>query len=387
MANHEILITGIGAVSPYGDTYQQFVDGIMRSGISKTPIRSFCNIGYPNPEGIQVVLPDFCNTPEERILFMGERAIRAAITDWAGDLNRYRRIGMVIGSGLGLTDQLYPGYGPDHDEHYLARLDQLLSARTGLNCESIYISNACSAGSQAISYGMDLLEADDFDLIIAGGLDGLSQSAYAGFLRLYSIDPGGCRPFDKDRKGITVGEGAAFFVLENETTALREGRTIYAGLAGAGITNDGYHIVQIKPDGQAIVAAMDQALAFAGLAKEAVDLIIAHGTGTPLNDKTEAQLISSYFQDNTSDFRVTAPKSAIGHTGGASGAFGLLTAVGAIQTGRIPPVYHLQNMDPDCSIPLAAGEAGNAEIRHVLVNTFAFGGTNVIIVCTKYDGE
>ena len=234
---------------------------------------------------------------------------------------------------------------------------------------------------------MDLLDSQCFDLVIAGGIESLSLMALSGFLRLYSLDKNGCKPFDKDRKGIMVGEGAAFFILERTSEIISKRKNVYCILAGAGISNDAYNIVQIDPSGTEIKRAMDQAFDVSGLSKSDIDLIVAHGTGTTINDKVESKIINEYFKECLSSINVTTSKGATGHTGGSSGAFGLLTGIGALLTGCIPPILNLKNVDLDVKIPLIYGKYKKHKVEVVMVNAFAFGGTNIILICKKWNKD
>lgn len=385
--NENIVVTGLGVISPYGNTFSEFWRGITSGKSNLQTVTNFQEAKWTNPKAVQIDLPSGYDVPLERILYLGVQAAKNALENWQGDLNSYEKIGFIVGSGLGLADQLNPKYADYQNGDFLSQLGNLVASQLGLNADVIYLSNACSAGSQAISFGMDLLALDEYDLVIAGGLDILSQVAYAGFLRLNSIDHDGCRPFDLDRKGIMVGEGAAFFVLEKAATAVKNNHEIHCNLAAASTTHDAFHIVQIKPDCKEIFRALDAALDDAKLAKDSVDLIVAHGTGTIINDKVEAYLINNYFGDQAEYIHITAPKSAMGHTGGASGAFSLLVSIGALQTGIIPPVINLKNIDPQCNLPLIATECKSARIDVAVINTFAFGGTNVILICQNWESK
>jgi 3-oxoacyl-[acyl-carrier-protein] synthase II len=252
--------------------------------------------------------------------------------------------------------------------------------------ETFTISTACSAGSQAISFACDLLASNYCDQVIAGGIDSISKTAYAGFLRLLSLDESGCHPFDKNRKGIMVGEGAAFFLLRKKPEK-KYPLKVYAALKGHSVTNDAYNIVQMRADGAQVKRAMTEALKIAGLEKEHIDLIVAHGTGTQLNDRTEAAIIYDFFQGKTAGLSITAPKGALGHTGGASGAFGLLTGICAIQHQMVPPTVGLNNLAPEIQLAIVKDAPLRRPVQNVMVNSFAFGGTNVILICGKANGK
>ena len=381
--SHDICVSGVGIVSAFGDTIEDFIKGI---NSSKSEFTYISNEHILKNNQIPV-LKSSCQpeskAPEDRILSMGNKAIRDALKDRNSDrLPSTDRICLIVGSGMGLIDQCYYDESKYNEPDYFSSLAEKLSEITEMNCEAVYIGNACSAGSQAISYGMDLMKSERYDLIIAGGIDILSQATYAGFLRLNAIDLDGCKPFDRRRKGIAIGEGSVFYVLERRENA-GSNKNIYCTLPGSGVTCDAYHIVQMNPDSKEEIRAMDQALSFSGLCKEDIDLIVAHGTGTMQNDKIESQMINQYFENHSSDIYVTAPKGAIGHTGGASGAFGILVAISAIKTGVIPPVCNLEELDPECNVSLVLKSSIKHDVKLVMVNAFAFGGTNVVILCKK----
>lgn len=376
-------VVGLGVVSAYGSSLEEYFGGLLGGKSVLQPSDCLDIVGDTSPRAVAVPALSGYDSPDEKIMAMGTMAIKSALADWGGTLTGRERVGFVVGSGLGLTDQLYDRYGNNGDKSYLSSLGARLAAACSIECETVYIGNACCAGSQALCFGADLLESGDLDIVIAGGIDVLSPTAYAGFLRLNAIDAVACRPFDKDRRGITVGEGAVFFILTKLDGSAGNAGKVYCRLAGSGVSNDAYHTVQMRPEAGEIIHAMETALSSAGLEKKDVGVIIAHGTGTVLNDKIESAAIRKFFGKYASDIYVTAPKGAIGHTGGASGAFGFLTAIGTIIYGKVPPVQNLQNVDPDCELRLVQGSFVECEQKAVMVDTFAFGGTNVVIICEK----
>jgi len=381
---NNICITGLGVVSAFGNTLESFREGIYRNKSEAdkiTDVHILKNIEIP-------VIKSRFEQSENRLLAMSTEAILSAIKDrgkeLAGDKSRCC---LIVGSGMGLADQYY--HNKDFKGYNFLASD--LSRNTGLHCDAVYIGNSCAAGSQAISYGMDLIRLGKYDIVVAGGVDILSQAAYAGFLRLNAIDLQCCRPFDKKRKGISIGEGAVFFVIEKENKESGEpnkhdGR-IYCTLLGSGVTCDAFHTVQMDPEGRGAIKAMEQAVLSSGIGKEEVGLIIAHGTGTEQNDRIESYIINEYFGEYAKDIYITAPKGAIGHTGGASGAFGVLTAICAIteKEGIIPPICNLTEPAPECDINVVmnCGIISAFSLDTVMVNAFAFGGTNVVIICGK----
>ncbi len=381
--NFQIAISGIGLMSALGNSLDDFFNGLIECKNVLGNITVFDNSKFKNPVGAQISLGCLSSYPEERILEIGETAIRDAIKDWGGCLSAYKKIALVVGSGLGLIDELYHK-NINEDVNYLSSLGDRLLERTNIGGTAIYIGNACSAGSQAISYATELLTYGDYDLVIAGGIDIMSQTAYAGFMRLNAIDNNKCKPFDKDRKGIVVGEGAAFFVLEKVcNTEKTFVNNAYCYIIGCGTTNDAYHVVRMKDDGVAIEKAMEQAIQQSQLSKNEIDLVIAHGTGTILNDRIESSAIHRYLMDSLDSVSVMSPKGAIGHTGGASGVMGILVAIGVFVYGIVPPVLNLSEVDPLCDIPLVYKQPKFHRADVAMVNTFAFGGTNVVVLLKK----
>ena len=380
---NDVCISGIGVASVFGDTLDEFIKGMNNSKSESTYISDEHILKDKQIPAFKAPFQAESENSEARILSMGKKAICDVIKDRNSEqLPNVDRICLIVGSGMGLVDQYYYNENKCSDPDYFGSLADKLSTITDLNCDAVYIGNACAAGSQAISYGMDLLKSDRYDLVMVGGIDILSQAAYAGFLRLNAIDLDGCKPFDRRRKGIAIGEGAAFFALERRNCIEPNGN-IYCSLPGSGVTCDACHIVQMNPDGKEAIRAMDQALFLSGIEKKDVDLIVAHGTGTTQNDKIESQMINQYFEDHVSDIYVTAPKGAIGHTGGASGAFGVLVAIIAISTGMIPPICNLEEQDSECNVSLVSECDFKHKVKLAMVNAFAFGGTNVVILCKR----
>ncbi|MCQ1531123.1 beta-ketoacyl-[acyl-carrier-protein] synthase family protein [Lutispora saccharofermentans] len=382
----QVAINGIGLVSALGNTLNEFFHGLVECKDVQGNILIFDKNKFEDPVGAPIDSDHFSSDPEKRILEIGGTAIKNALKDWGRSLSDYKKIALVVGSGLGLIDELY--YTHDSiDRNYLSSLGDKLLDCTNIKGTAIYVGNACSASSQAVSYGTELLTYGCYDIVIAGGIDIISQTAYAGFMRLNAIDNSKCKPFDKNRRGIMVGEGAAFFVLEKKynTDSVFIHNNAYCYVIGCGITNDAYHIVQMKDDGVGIERAMEQAVQQSQLPKSKIDLIIAHGTGTPLNDRIEADVIHRYLENNLDKTCVMSPKGAIGHTGGASGAMGMLVAIGAFTYGLVPPVLNLTEVDSMCDIPIVHKQPQSHRVDVAMVNTFAFGGTNVVILLKRIE--
>lgn len=372
--NGNIYITGIGVQSHWGNTPQIYWNRTinMTSDVREVDY-------YETVEAIvrgKARLSDMNKSKGalERILTLGKHSLKACIDDWGND-QKAQRVALIVGSGLGLAD--IPNK-QTFDEKILSSLGQIIAQSVKYPFERvIYIGNACCAGSQAIAYGMQLLMLDCYDVVIAGGMDAFSVDASAGFIRLHAIDYEGCKPFDKYRKGIAIGEGACFFTLEREKGVAHN----YGVLRASNTTNDAFHVVQMNPNGEQIKKAILGVLSRGKCKPEEIDLIVAHGTGTNINDRVESSVIKEIF--NGYDYRVTSIKGKIGHTGGGSGTFSLLTAIGAMNTGMVPAIVNLRERDPECDIFTVMGRAEKYEVSTALINAFAFGGTNVCLLLQK----
>jgi 3-oxoacyl-[acyl-carrier-protein] synthase II len=301
------------------------------------------------------------------------------------------RIGIVLGAGSG---------GVLEAECYRRRLHKdrlrprpsLLMAFPACNLSDVIgnhygflgprmtIATACSSSATAIGHAADLIRGGQADVVIAGGAESLSELTFAGFNALRSVDRETCRPFDRNREGLVLGEGAAMLVIESRDHAQAHGIKGYASVLGYGICADAYHMTAPDPQGEGAVRSMSAALANGGVDRQAVDYINAHGTGTPVNDRTETLAIKRLFAERAYRIPVSSTKSAIGHCLGASGALEAAATLLALQHGVLPPTLNLRDQDPDCDLDYVANEARPADIQLVLSNSFAFGGNNTTLV-------
>jgi 3-oxoacyl-[acyl-carrier-protein] synthase II len=224
----------------------------------------------------------------------------------------------------------------------------------------------------------DLIADGVVDVALAGGADALTRICYMGFSALKLLDPGPCRPFDRARRGMSIGEGAAFVVLEEERRARARGARVYAELAGAGMTTDAYHVTAPQPDGEGMARAMRAALAQAGIAPAAVGYANAHGTATPQNDRIEARALRDVF--GAGALLVSSTKSMIGHTMAAAGSLEAVATVLALAHDLVPPTANLEAPDPDVAFDCVAGVARDVRLDHAISNSFGFGGQNVTLL-------
>jgi 3-oxoacyl-[acyl-carrier-protein] synthase II len=261
------------------------------------------------------------------------------------------------------------------------------SLQLGLRGPSITSMAACAAGSMAMVEALRLLRAGDAEVVVAGGTEaGVHPLAAAGFDNMRALsrrsgDPrAASRPFDRDRDGFVLSEGAAALVIEREDHARRRGAPVLCELAGGAITADAYHLTAPEPSGAGATLAMTRALVVACLNRAELDLIMAHGTGTPLNDAAETKAIKGVFGERAHEIPVSANKSMIGHLCGAAGAVSAVACVLAITHGLIPPTINLDTPDPECDLDYVPKVTREQRIQSAMCNGFGFGGQNAVAV-------
>lgn len=243
------------------------------------------------------------------------------------------------------------------------------------------IPTACSAGNYAISYAADLLRSGKADVMVAGGADPFSRIAFTGFSRLFALAPEKCQPFDKNRQGTLVGEGAGVLILEPLESARARNATIYAEVLGYGLSCDGHHMT--IPETEGIRRVMRRALEDSDIKPEDVDYISAHGTGTPANDRAECAAIHDVFGSYADTLPVSSIKSMLGHTMGAASALEAIACVLAVFHDQVPPTINFETPDPECDVDCVPNSSRYHQTRIALNNSFAFGGNNASIVFTK----
>jgi len=250
-----------------------------------------------------------------------------------------------------------------------------------LRGRNFLLPDACAAGNYAISYGYDLIRKGDADLVIAGGSEALSRVAFQGFQRLYAMAPKKCRPFDKNRKGMLLGEGAGILILEEEKHAKSRKANIYAEVLGYGLSSDAYHMTIPKKEG--IEKAMKKAITKSNISIRDIGYISAHGTGTVQNDKNESLAIKEVLGKHYRKVPVSSIKSMLGHCMGAASAVEAIACCLSIKESVIPPTINYKTPDPECDIDCVPNKARKATVKVALSNSFAFGGNNCCVVFGK----
>ena len=401
-----VVVTGMGVVSPIGIGVDQFwsaaVNGM--SGIKR--ITSFDASSRRSQIAGEVADFDPSTFLSQKYIEQTDRftqlallAARLALED-AGGLDNYesRRIGVSIGSGMGgfstfessalrkFRNQPVPPFTvPRTMANSAAAWIAIKHGFKGMNLTS---STACSSGANAIGAALDLLRAGRADVVVAGGAEAcVLPLTINGFEILHALtttsndNPAGAsRPFAKGRDGFVMGEGAGILILEKEEQARSRGAKIYAELAGYGQACDATHIVMPDMEGQ--IAAMREAIRDAGMESDSIDYINAHATSTPLGDTVETRAIKNLFGARAADIAISATKSMVGHSIGASAAIGSIATIMALHTGTIHPTINLDEADPECDLDYTPNVAQKRNVRTGLCNAFGFGGNNASILFT-----
>jgi 3-oxoacyl-[acyl-carrier-protein] synthase II len=413
MKKRRVVITGLGCVTALGESVDELFAALCdgRSGVSA--IESFDTSAYPVRFGGEVKSFDITKhfDPREskrmdRFTQFAVVAAKQAVNDSGLDFSKedVYRIGSIVGTGIGGIKEI-------EDQHIkllqkgvrqvspftVPRLMANAACSTiailyGLKGPNFCVSSACASANHAIGEAYCNILSGRSDIIITGGTEAaLSPIGLASFCAARSLStrndnpPAASRPFDKDRDGFVLSEGAGILILEEFEHAKKRNAKIYAELLGYGATDDGYHITAPMPNGNGAAMTMELALADAGIAKEKVDYINAHGTGTELNDIAESTAIKSVFGDRAYKIPVSSTKSCLGHLLGASAAVELIICVKVINESVIPPTINLENQDERCDLKMdfVPLKARQAKVNIAISNSFGFGGHNTCVVVGK----
>jgi len=405
MTQEPIVITGLGIVSPIGigkDTFwRNLIDG--KNGISG--ISSFDTSPYPTHYGGEVkdfdpdqFLPgDKVNNLTRASQFVVV-ASKMALEDAGlnGNLNP-ERVGVCIGSTNGNSPLMvkmakqWIEKGPQAIDRQLIkeyphiRIPADVADEFGFKGGISLITTACAAGNYAIGYPTDLLRIGRADVMLAGSVEPFSQSAFTGFNRLMAVAPKICQPFDKNRKGMIISEGAGMLVLETLTHAKKRGAQIYAEIASYGLACDAYHMTAPHTEGKGAIRAIEAALKSARLAIDDIDYINAHGTGTPANDKVETLAIKKVFGERAKKIPISSIKSMLGHTLGAASSIEAVASALVIKNQIIPPTINYFEADPECDLDYVPNVAREQKVNIIVSNSFAFGGNCSALILKKFN--
>jgi 3-oxoacyl-[acyl-carrier-protein] synthase II len=391
----------MGIISAIGNSIPAFKQGLFDGRCGIGPVTLFDTSGFPCQKAAQVKEKNLETGLSARHLrrvsrcdILGLIAAQEALSGAGLDIELCRRdkIGVVMGGGAGGMRSWEEYRRIQWMEKTRPRpslllpsasctLTDLIASRYRMTGTRATISTACSSSGTSIGYAIDLIKSASHDIVVTGGSEALSELTFAGFNALRAMDPEYCRPFDKNRKGLSLGEGAAVLILEDLEHALQRGATIYAKVLGYATNADAYHMTAPDPDAKGMSKVMERALDIAGVSTEHVDYINAHGTATRMNDYTETQAIKRVFgEEKARQLAISSTKSMVGHCLGAAGAVEAVATVLALHHQLLPPTVHLDEPDPDCDLDYVANRSREKEIRFALSNSFAFGGNNTSVV-------
>jgi 3-oxoacyl-[acyl-carrier-protein] synthase II len=409
-----VVVTGVGLVSPLGIGREETWQGILAGKSGAAPITHFDTTGFPVTFAAEVKGFDpLLYVEKKEVKKMGlfiQFALAAAqfAVEHAGlkiTPDIAERTGVYIGSGIGGFDVIEREHtalmqgGPRKISPFfipaaIANLASgFVSIRWGAKGPNSATCTACSSSTHALGDSFRLIQRGDADVMICGGAEGaITPMGVGGFasMRALSTRNGepekASRPFDRDRDGFVVGEGAGILILEELGFALRRGVPIFAEVVGYGMTGDAFHITQPSEDADGAVRAMRLTLADANVAPEQVDYINAHGTSTPYNDRLETLAVKKVFGDHAYKVAVSSTKSMTGHLLGGAGGLEAGFSVLAIRDQVLPPTINYENPDPDCDLDYVPNQARKAAVEYVLSNSFGFGGTNAVLLLKRYTG-
>jgi 3-oxoacyl-[acyl-carrier-protein] synthase II len=406
MADRDLrpCVTGIGAVTPIGGDAASFWSSLISGRNGARPVVSFDTSSLPNHNGCEV--ENFRLAPALAASLLGGRCSELALAaaDQAlaasGASARYEgtdQLGVVVGTTMGDVTQfeqdriLHAGRPADTaDVRTLAGRPLDVMARSiarhwSLEGPVLTVPAACAAGSYAIGFAASLVERGEVRAALAVGCEAFSRLAFVGFSRMHAMSPDLCRPFSAGRPGLLLGEGAGAVMIERWEDVRASGRPGMGFVDGFGLSCDAYHVTGPHPEGEGALRAMQDALSRAGVRPAEVDYINAHGTGTALNDKVESLAIRRLLEGQARSVPVSSIKALTGHMMGAAGAVEAIACLLAIRHGTIPPTWNWTAPDPECEIDCVPNEPRRAELRHVLSNSYAFGGNNASLLLSAPD--
>lgn len=412
-----VVVTGLGIVTPIGIGLNQFWNAAIegQSGISKIPSfeglpidtyrsRIAGQIHDFNP--LDYIDEKYANRVDRYAQF-GLVAVKEALEDAGIDMEQENpdRVGVMVGAGMGgmmmgereishlydtkKPNRVHPNFIPAIT---LNSASGIIAMAFGAKGPNITISTACSSSIHAIGQALNTIRMGKADIVIAAGADAsITPLVFAGFCSLralssrYNEQPTqASRPFDKDRDGFVMGEGAGALILETLQHAKRRRAKIYAEVAGYASTSEAYHMVVPKEDGAEMAKTMKLALDDAQLRPAQVDYVNAHATSTTVGDDVEVRGLRHLFKSRANKLLINATKSLVGHTLGAAGALGAITSIMAMKTGIVHPTLNLENPDPECHLPGISNQTQEGKIKVAMTNAFGFGSNNGVLILKRY---
>ncbi|MCF6148071.1 MAG: beta-ketoacyl-[acyl-carrier-protein] synthase family protein [Candidatus Kuenenia sp.] len=401
----KVVVTGLGLVTPVGTglkkSWESFIQG--RDGANE--MKSFDTALYKVHRSCEV--EDFHldvelenqiseNTIHKYVYYAAREALRESGLLDDKESNR-ERFGIAIGT---LAAELTPferllrkdtslkdnGFDKIVAAVYPPNsITNILAKYFNFEGPTMISLNACSSGNHAIAWAYDRLVSNKLDVVMVGGGDMIPQTEFTHFHNLKALAPDKCQPFDKNRKGLMIGEGAGILIMERYDYAKKRGATIIAEMAGYGLSCDGFHMTAPHPEGEGAVKCMSDALKMAKVNPADIGYINAHGTGTPHNDKTETIAIKKVFGDHAYKIPCSSTKSMVGHLMGAASAVESVICCLVLRYGIIPPTINYETPDPECDLDIVPNKAREVKISRIVNNSFAFGGNNATTIFTKLE--
>ncbi|MBN1365766.1 MAG: beta-ketoacyl-[acyl-carrier-protein] synthase family protein [Syntrophaceae bacterium] len=405
-----VVITGMGTLNAISNKVPDFMRALKEGVCGIREIDLFDTSGFRSDTGGQIrnfIAHDYI--PGD---FSIKRMSRADKLFFAATLEALRdagicpspeelkeQIGVVVGGGAGgllEAEKFYADFLKNDGRKakfstfsslFCASSVDRIASSFGFTGPKTTFMTACSGGATAIGYARDLIMSGHASIILAGGVEPMCQLTYAAFNALKSVDTATCRPFDKNRAGLSLGEASAVMVLEELESAIDRGAQIYGEVLGYGITCDSFHMTAPDEQASGAIRSMQAALKDSGLSVDDIDYINAHGTATPVNDAMETKAIKEVFGRRAYSIPVSSTKSMHAHTLGAAGALEGIVSVLALHNNFIPPTINYQDSDPLCDLDYVTSGFRKANLRAVLSNSFAFGGNNTTLIFGRYSAR
>lgn len=409
-----VVVTGVGVLSPIGNDRETFWNRLIRGESGIGPVTRFDPSNFPTQIAGEVKDFDPLDYMErkearrmDRFVQFAVAATKMAMQDAALDMEKEdpNRVGVYIGSGIGglatweEQHKVLLNKGPRRVSPFFIPMmianmaAGQVSIMTGAKGPTSAAISACATGTHSIGDAFKIIQRGDADVMIAGGAEAtITPMAFAGFCAARAMSTRNeepqkaSRPFDKERDGFVMGEGAGVLILESLEHAEKRGASIIAELAGYGMSSDAHHLTAPAPEGEGACRAMQQAMKDAGLSPEEIDYINAHGTSTDLNDKFETMAIKNAFGEHAQRLAVSSNKSMIGHLLGAAGGVEAIATALTVKTGMIPPTINLETPDPECDLDYVPNQARESKVRAALSNSLGFGGHNATLLFKSYEG-
>ena len=413
MADKRVVITGLGIITAQGLTVEEYFNNLLAGKSAVKKITRFDISDFPSQIGSEITNYNPEDHMDKKLVRRVDRFIHYALPaadqavsdaglDKASGIDK-DRVGIIFGSGIGgieifgntAVEERNEGWKKVSPFFIPSLITNMaggqIAIKHGFRGPNYSISTACASASHSIIEAYNAIMRGDADIMVTGGSEApLTSLGYAGFCKARALSTRNdepekaSRPFDVGRDGFVMGEGAGAIIIETEASAVKRGAKIYGYLLGGGMSCDAYHMTAPCEDGAGAALAMENAIKHAGLSKEDIQLINAHGTSTPLGDIAEVIAIKKVFGEHSAKLKVNSTKSMIGHLLGGAGAAEIVAVAKMIETGKVHPTINVENQDPQCDIDCVPGKAIEMDVNFVMSNSFGFGGQNASIIVGKY---